>query len=120
MTDHTPTPWQVGNWSGTRGAILAWDGGHCIRVAELCGSMSNPDIAKDADFIVKACNAHEAYEELDRAASYYIARLEDLHQGKSVRDLDEAESWYRTALEGLIKSASLTEQLSSADERGAT
>ena len=74
LSQHTPTPWDC-VVDGTTASIGAQDGGHRIRVASISGSMSNPDIANDAAFIVKAVNNHDA---LVAALTKARARIEYL------------------------------------------
>ena len=59
MAEHTPTPWLAAIEDLSQGTVKAAIDGHMIHIATISGSMTNPEIAADAAFIVKAVNAHD-------------------------------------------------------------
>lgn len=62
-TEHTATPWCVGDRNETRGVpILAGTDAETVRITAVYGSDALPDSQDEvnADFIVRACNAHDA------------------------------------------------------------
>lgn len=117
MTDHTKLPWAAKPFKQYGDGFVI--GNDSSNAAFVPGYQDHPQIAANAAFIVKACNAHQAYDELDRASAYYISRLEIMARGAPVRDLGEAESWYRFALGKLIESAETTAEHTSDDGGGA-
>lgn len=61
-TEHTATPWRVGDRNETRGVpILAGTDAETVRITAVYGSDALPDLQDEvnADFIVTAVNAHD-------------------------------------------------------------
>lgn len=83
--NRTPGPWKV---DYEEGRILACDPRETI-IALMAGPITNPDIAADADFIVKACNVHnDLVEALNRIADVSVTHsiLTEAHRA-ALRDI---------------------------------
>lgn len=63
---HTPTPWRIAANSENNDFIIEDHG--AVYIASVTNEASDVEAKANADFIVKACNANNVYEELVRAA----------------------------------------------------
>lgn len=76
MSEHTPGPWRVRGRTKIRGTVL----GMRYKIADVCypesgGEYERRETKANAEFIVRACNAHEELvAAVDAAARYFEAR----------------------------------------------
>lgn len=92
---HTPTPWKTEKnkdaYAGGTGILPRKHSGHYVGVM----FRSNPNEANDAEFIVRACNAHE---ELLEATKNAVVFLEASMVTKPTDDVSMALSHLRAAI----------------------
>lgn len=91
MSEHTPTPWRVGDY--VLQTIFAVNGTYPNTVAVCQGR----DPRADAEFIVRACNAHAGLVEALKKIDYALDL--DNFQG----DMDEVDEAYKIANNALAK-----------------